>query len=238
MAQRRSEKQPPTLLQDGNVGVGIIPRLRRSPDRRRGLWQFRPATPRRKAASRTASSRYRLARRSTFSVTLLPESRIIPTGSRRKRRVLLVSTAVSRNAMVRKFSALLTLVALLASPAAGFDTYWHSQCSQKVGEQFGFTEDAWKVMQLGDFSPDFFGPVSEYASKSLKGKELEALNQSEANNPQVRGAAIFLHFDNLSGDFQRNSDFDYLFTHLLQNTRSLLAGYSKLKLDERTRKVL
>src|SRR2546426_4299381 len=24
---------------------------------------------------------------------------------------------------------------------SGFDTYWHSQCSQKVGEQFGFTED-------------------------------------------------------------------------------------------------
>src|SRR5512146_3189625 len=140
--------------------------------------------------------------------------------------------------MARKLLAFVLLTAFLTSPAAGFDTYWHSQCSQKVGEQFGFTEDAWKIMQLGDFSPDFFGPVSEYASKSLKGKELEALTQYDADNPQLRGAAVFLHFDNLSSDFQHNSNFDYLFTHLLQNTRSLLAGYNKLKLDERTRKVL
>src|SRR3989442_15911916 len=82
--------------------------------------------------------------------------------------------------MVRKFSALVVLAGFLVSPAAGFDTYWLSQCSQKGGEQFGFTEDAWKIMQLGHFSPDFFGPVSEYASKNLKGQELEVLNQSEA----------------------------------------------------------
>src|SRR5215469_16592958 len=63
---------------------------------------------------------------------------------------------------MRKLSTLLTLTALLISPAAGFDSYWHLQCSQKVGEQFGFSDDAWKIMQLGNFSPDFFGPVSEY----------------------------------------------------------------------------
>ena len=140
--------------------------------------------------------------------------------------------------MVRKLSALVALVAFLVSPAAGFDTYWHSLCSQKVGEQFGFTEDAWKIMQLGNFSPDFFGPVAEYASKNLSGNELAALNQSQSNNPQVRGAAIFLHFDNLNSDFRHNSDFDLLFTHLLRNTQSLLAGYNQLKVDERTRKVL
>ncbi|OLC97463.1 MAG: hypothetical protein AUH86_07540 [Acidobacteria bacterium 13_1_40CM_4_58_4] len=140
--------------------------------------------------------------------------------------------------MVRKFSALVVLAGFLVSPAAGFDTYWLSQCSQKVGEQFGFTEDAWKIMQLGNFSPDFFGPVSEYASKNLKGQELEVLNQSEANNPQVRGAAIFFHFDNLNSDFQSNSDFGYLFSHLLGGTQNLLASYNKLHVDERTRKVL
>jgi hypothetical protein len=102
---------------------------------------------------------------------------------------------------VRKLSALLAVATLLVSPAAGFDTYWHSQCSQKVGEQFGFTENAWKILQLGNFSPDLFGPVSEYASKSLKGNELESLNQYQASNPQVSGAAIFLHFDNLNSDF-------------------------------------
>jgi len=140
--------------------------------------------------------------------------------------------------MARKFLALLALASFLVSPAAGFDTYWHSQCSQKVGEQFGFAEDAWKIMQLGNFSPDFFGPVSEYASKNLKGQELEALTQYGADNPQVRGAAIFFHFDNLSSDFQHNSDFDYLFTHLLHSTQSLLADYNKMKVDDRTRKVL
>jgi hypothetical protein len=139
---------------------------------------------------------------------------------------------------VRRASALLTLATFLVSPAAGFDTYWHSQCVQKVGEQFGFTEDAWKILQLGTFSPDFFGPVSEYASKNGKGKELAALNQYEANHPQVRGAAIFLHFDNLNGDFQSNANFDYLFGRLLQSTQNLLAGYRKLNVDDRTRKVL
>jgi hypothetical protein len=139
---------------------------------------------------------------------------------------------------VRRFLALLALLAFLVSPASGFDSYWHSQCSQKVGEQFGFTEDAWKIMQLGNFSPDFFGPVSEFAAKNINGKELEALNQYNAANPQVRGAAIFLHFDNLNGEFQRNSDFDYIFSHLLQSTQSALAGYNKMQADERVRKVL
>jgi hypothetical protein len=140
--------------------------------------------------------------------------------------------------MAQRFSALLALLALLASPAAGFDTYWHSQCSQAAGKEFGFTEDAWKIMQLGNFSPDFFGPVSEYASKNLKGKELAAMNQYGARNPQVRGAAIFLHFDNLNGDFQSNSNFDFLFTNLLQNTQQLLASYNTLHADDRTRNVL
>ncbi|HZP64101.1 MAG TPA: hypothetical protein VFB28_11850, partial [Terriglobales bacterium] len=140
--------------------------------------------------------------------------------------------------MFRNISAVLAVIALLLSPAAGFDTYWHSQCSQKVGEQFGFSEDAWKIMQLGNFSPDLFGPVSEYASKNLNAKELDALNAYEASNPQVRGAAIFLHFDNLNGDLRRNSDFDYLFTHLLQSTQKLLGDFGKLHADDRTRKIL
>jgi hypothetical protein len=127
---------------------------------------------------------------------------------------------------------------LLTPPAAGFDTRWHLLCSQKVGEQFGFTEHAWKIMQLGNFSADFFGPVSEYASKGLAGSELNALISHQENNRQVRGAALFLHFDNLSSDFQSNSDFDFLFNHLLESTRNLLASYNSLRIDERTRKTL
>lgn len=140
--------------------------------------------------------------------------------------------------MLRKISSLLALVGLLASPAVGFDSYWHAQCVQKTGEQFGFTEDAWKIMQLGNFSPDFFGPVADYAAKNLKGGELDVLNQYQAGHPEIRGAAVFLHFDNLNSDFQRNSDFDYLFTHLLQSTQRLLASYNKLHVDDRTRRAL
>lgn len=140
--------------------------------------------------------------------------------------------------MARKFAALLALAALVVSPAAGFDSYWHAQCTQKAGESTGFSEDAWKIVQLGDFSPDLFGPVAEYASKSLGGPEFQALNDYEQNNQQVRGAAIYLHFDNLNGDLQRNSDFDYLFTHLLKNTQGLLAEFGKLRGDQRMRKVL
>jgi len=140
--------------------------------------------------------------------------------------------------MVRKCLAAVLISTLLIPPASGFDTFWHSQASQKVGEQFGFTEDAWKIMQLGNFSPDFFGPVAEYASKKMQDRELELLNQSLANNPQIRGAAIFLHFDNLNSDFQSNVNFDYVFSRLLQNTQKLLAGYNKLTGDERIRKVL
>lgn len=139
---------------------------------------------------------------------------------------------------MRKFVALLALALWLVSPAAGFDTFWHSQCSQKVGEQFGFTDDAWKIMQLGNFSPDFFGPVSEHASPNFKGKELEVLNQYGMSNAQSRNAAIFFHFDNLSNDLKTNADFDFVFAHLLQNTQKLLAGYSKLQGDDRVRKVL
>ncbi|MBV9483942.1 MAG: hypothetical protein JO249_24810, partial [Acidobacteria bacterium] len=82
--------------------------------------------------------------------------------------------------MLQKVSALLALLAMFASPTMGFDSYWHAQCIQRVGEQFGFAEDAWKVMQLGNFSPDFFGPVADYASKGLKGSELDLLNQYQA----------------------------------------------------------
>jgi hypothetical protein len=64
--------------------------------------------------------------------------------------------------MARRFTALLALAALVASPAAGFDSYWHTQCTQKAGESTGFSEDAWKVVQLGDFSPDLFGTIAEY----------------------------------------------------------------------------
>ncbi|MCU1262035.1 MAG: hypothetical protein JWO80_4920 [Bryobacterales bacterium] len=138
--------------------------------------------------------------------------------------------------VLRRLTALLAVAALPVSPAAAFDTYWHAQCVQRVGEQFGFAESAWKIMQLGNFSPDFFGPVSEAASKSPGAAQLPALDQ--ANDLQIRRAAIYLHFDNLSSDFHTNNNFDYLFGRLLQNTQTLLAGHNRLQVDDRTRNSL
>jgi hypothetical protein len=60
----------------------------------------------------------------------------------------------------------------------------------------------------------------------------------QANDPQIRGAAIYLHFDNLSSDIQSNLNFDYLFSRLLQNTQTLLAGHNQLQVDDRTRNTL
>lgn len=140
--------------------------------------------------------------------------------------------------MTRRVLAPVALAALLASPAAGFDSYWHSRCTQKAGESAGFSEDAWKITQLGNFSPDLFGPVAEYASKGLGDVELRALNTYQQNNQQVRDAAIYLHFDNLNGELQNNADFDYLFSRLLKSTQGLLRDFGKLKADQRTRKVL
>src|SRR5260370_28079316 len=136
----------------------------------------------------------------------------------------------------RQLTALLAVVTLRVSPAAAFDSYWHAVCVQRVGEQFVLAESAWKVMQLGNFSPDFFGPVSEAVSSSPRAAQLPALDQ--ANDPQIRGAAIYLHFDNLSSDIQSNLNFDYLFSRLLQNTQTLLAGHNQLQVDDRTRNTL
>ena len=140
------------------------------------------------------------------------------------------------NSGARRAIAVLAALAFLASPAAAFDTYWHEQCVQRVGEHFGFTESAWKIMQLGNFSPDFFGPVSEAAANSPGAPQLTALDQ--ANDPQVRGAALFLHFDNLNSDFQKNSNFDSLFSGLLQSTQKLIASYNQLHVDDRTKNAL
>jgi hypothetical protein len=141
--------------------------------------------------------------------------------------------------MFRKFVALLMFLALLASPASGFDTFWHSEATRKTADAFAFSEDARKIMQLGNFSPDFFGPVADFAANNLHGKGLDALTQFVARNAQDRDAAIFFHFDNLNGELDRNSKFDYVFNRLLANTQSVIGSYIKqANADDRTRKTM
>ena len=141
--------------------------------------------------------------------------------------------------MFRKLVALLMLFAVLVSPAAAFDSFWHSEATRLAGNEFGFSDDARKIMQLGNFSPDFFGPVSDLASSHLPPNGLQELNQYVANNGPDRDSAVFLHFDNLFDELDRNSKFDYLFNRLLNNTQAALAFYNKQPgVDERTRKAL
>ncbi len=141
--------------------------------------------------------------------------------------------------MFRRISALFALLALLASPAAGFDTFWHATASHRVGTEFGFSDDATNIMQLGNFSPDFFGPVAEYAAEHLDNKQLAEFNKEGLNEQDVKQYAVFLHFDNLNGDLNRNSRFDRIFTVLLKATQGALADFHKShSLDDRTRKIL
>jgi hypothetical protein len=138
-----------------------------------------------------------------------------------------------------RLSAAFILVFALSSRAAAFDTYWHAQATQIVGEEFGFTKDATDVMKLGNFSPDLFGPVEDYASSRLNPEQRQGLQEFGLRNAKSRAAAIFLHFDNLDGKLDRNSKFDYLFNQLLDNTRNSLAAYhTKPDLDEATRNTL
>jgi hypothetical protein len=131
------------------------------------------------------------------------------------------------------------LLFLTPGPAAAFDTFWHAQGVQMVGQEFGFSRDATNVMKLGNFSPDLFGPVQDYAITHLAPAEQEALRAFGLGNAQTRAAAVFLHFDNLEGRLTRNSQYDFLFSELLQNTRQALAGYSSRRdLDVTTRNVV
>ncbi len=142
--------------------------------------------------------------------------------------------------VVYKTLAIVIIVALLAAPAAGFDTLWHQTISKAVGSSFGFSADATNIMQMGNFSPDFFGPVAEFAAQNLpNNKELGALNTEGIQEEDVKQFAVFLHFDNLSNQLTRNSQFDQIFNNVLRATQSAIADFGKRKdIDERTRKVL
>lgn len=139
---------------------------------------------------------------------------------------------------MRRSAARLALAALLGAPLSAFDTHWHALCTQRAGERFGFAESAWKIMQLGNFSPDLFGPIAEYATRNPLPRQLDALKQYPANNPQVRAAAVFLHFDNLNSELRSNSNFDDLLSRMLVRTQTVLAGYNQLRVDDRVRKTL
>jgi hypothetical protein len=94
-------------------------------------------------------------------------------------------------------------------------------------------------MKLGNFSPDLFGPVEDFALVHLKPEQRQGLRDFGLRNAQARAAAIFLHFDNLEGKLDRNSKFDYLLNQLLENTRGALAAdHARADLGDATRNIL
>ena len=159
-----------------------------------------------------------------------------------------------RKTFWRRLFALTALVSLLSQPASAFDTFWHSAATSAATRVFGFSADATNIVQFGNFSgPDFFGPLYD----SVLGKRYENwLRQQKTNsaalekirqfvayrdrrdNLVVRKFAIFMHFDNLYGELDSNSKFDYLFTHLLKNTQETIAwAYLNPQLNEGFKKM-
>jgi hypothetical protein len=59
------------------------------------------------------------------------------------------------------------------------------------------------------------GPVQDYAAGHPNLAAPRALQEFGIKNAQARAAAIFVHFDYLQGNLNRNSKFDYIFNQLL-----------------------
>lgn len=141
---------------------------------------------------------------------------------------------------LRAFLPCLMLMASYRSLNA-FDTYWHTGMATEVGTRWGFSSDAVKVLQLSSFCVDYFGPfVTEVIGGFVKNVSYLELRNLPTTG-ETHAASNFMHFDNLAGQLDRNWKFDYLWSRLLQNTRTTIDGYyknTKLKEDERKMLIL
>jgi hypothetical protein len=79
--------------------------------------------------------------------------------------------------------------AFSVNPCVGFDSYWHSQCTQKAGEQFGFPEDAWKIMQLVTDDNIANLPRPAFCPRGIG----EPQDQENAQEQHCRNAGNFQH---------------------------------------------
>ena len=111
----------------------------------------------------------------------------------------------------------------------------------QVGEKYGFSPDAIKVLQLSSFCLDYFGPflteAVSFVEKNVSYLELKNL----PSTGEAHAASNFIHFDNIAGGLDRNWKFDYLWSRLLDNTKQTVSSYyanSKLNPDERKRLIL
>ncbi len=152
--------------------------------------------------------------------------------------------------LLKKILASLTLFTTLCCHSAlAFDTFWHSAATSAAMKQLGFTDDAINAAQFGNFSgPDFFGPLYDTVLPKIglgeaqvkvppDRKQLIDFDQA-VRNSNIRKAAIFLHFDNLQGLLDTNGKFDYIFNHLLENTKQTLRrAYGDSQLTEYQKKI-
>lgn len=132
-------------------------------------------------------------------------------------------------------SALATAALLVAqAPGYAFDTFWHSAASAGAGQQHHFSDDAVNILQFGTFGPDFFGPLFDSVINKTIGRFVDFRNKAI----QPRKAGIFMHFDNLNGELDRDWKIDYLFRRELENTRRTIALYYNSSETEGKRKIL
>ena len=130
----------------------------------------------------------------------------------------------------------LSLAASYSSVSA-FDTFWHSSAAAVVGQKYGFSADAIRVIQFSSFCTDYFGPfITEVVGTMEKTAGYLELRDLPTTG-QTHAASNFMHFDNLAGAIDRNWKFDYLWSRLLDNTRTKIAhDYQNTKLKDDTRK--
>ena len=150
------------------------------------------------------------------------------------------STPISYYRRMRKILAVVA-VAAIAAPAMAFDTYWHTAASAGAAGHFHFSADATNILQFGTFGPDFFGPIADNNAKIVKNvdKIQRFITDNATNQVAPRKAGPFMHFDNLSGEVDRNWKFDYLWMRLLDNTQHVIADFANdSSLNEGTHKLL
>jgi hypothetical protein len=129
------------------------------------------------------------------------------------------------------------LLFLSHSSVSAFDTFWHSSAATIVGNKFGFSADATRVLQFSSFCMDYFGPfITEVVGALEKSAGYLELRNLPTTG-QTHAASNLMHFDNLAGAIDRNWKIDYLWSRLLDNTRrKIVRDFQNAKLKDDTRK--
>ncbi|MEP7234124.1 MAG: hypothetical protein ABI778_02395 [Ignavibacteriota bacterium] len=143
--------------------------------------------------------------------------------------------------MILRFVMVILMLSMGFRSLNAFDTYWHFSAAAEIGHEYGFSEDAVKVLKLSSFCMDYFGPfiteVVGFVAKNASYLELQDL----PTTGETHSASNFMHFDDLAGALDRNWKFDYLWSHLLRNARRTIGSFYKndsLPPDDKKRLIL